>query len=100
MMKDEFMQHLREYNPNAEEISAEDYAIVEFVYTWHPAIPNYGGKDTIAHLYHLCGIGLISDMMNTARKEEQKDAERCRIRRDISVYQEAIARLEEQLASL
>ena len=69
MTKSEFMARLREFNPAAPEISGEDYAIVEFVYTWHRAIPEHGGKECIANLYHLCGMPIIRDMCESAKQE-------------------------------
>lgn len=56
MMKHEFEQRI------GAELTAEQYAIVEHVYTWHPSIPNVGGKDKLAQLYMLGGMDLIEDM--------------------------------------
>ena len=83
MMKHEFVERVNEFRmeryPDSyvemQDISAEDYAIVEFVYTWHPSIPAVGGKNTIAALYVLGGMCLIMDMVGTAKHAEQRDAE-------------------------
>lgn len=66
MMKVEFEKRI-----NAR-ISQEDYAIVEHVYMWHPAIPNVGGKDKIADLYLIGGMDVIRDMDRRAVESEKK----------------------------
>ncbi|MBR3232041.1 MAG: hypothetical protein IKF75_05125 [Lachnospiraceae bacterium] len=48
-------------------VSQGDYANIEFVYQFHPSIPNVGGKEMIAELYNLGGMRLIKDMLPTAR---------------------------------
>lgn len=55
------MQHEFEDRIGAE-LTPEEYKIVERVYTWHPAIPNVGGKDKLAEIYKLGGMELIEDM--------------------------------------
>lgn len=66
MMKAEFEKRI-----NAR-ISQEDYAIVEHVYMWHPAIPNVGGKDKISDLYLIGGMDVIRDMDRRATEREQE----------------------------
>lgn len=100
MMKDEFMARLRQHAPTAEDLSAEEYAIVEEVYMWHPSIPNVGGKEAIALLYHLGGVVLMHDMLSTAKKEEQKEERRRELRNAISAHEAEILRLRAELASV
>lgn len=64
MMKQEFE------NLIGAEICAEDYAIIEYVYTWHPSIPNVGGKQKIAELLKIGGMGLIRSMQDKAKWAE------------------------------
>jgi hypothetical protein len=47
--------------------SAQQWEIVETVYNFHPLIPDFGGKEKIAQLFKLGGIGLLSDMLPAAR---------------------------------
>lgn len=49
------------------DLSEEDYRVIELVYNYHPAIPNIDGKNRIAKLYEIGGIGLIRDMEDTAQ---------------------------------
>lgn len=60
MMKHEFESRI------GAEVSPEEYAIIEHVYTWHPSIPNVGGKDLLAQLYKLGGMTVIMDMDGSA----------------------------------
>ena len=78
MMKVEFEQHI-----NAR-ISQEDYAIVEHVYMWHPAIPNVGGKDKIANLYLIGGMDVIRDMNRRAVEIEEEYDKLCSREKEIS----------------
>lgn len=68
-------------------VSAEDYAKIEYVYTFHPLIPEVGGKKKIADIYNLGGMMLIRDMMETARKAERLENHKAYIRSEISRLQ-------------
>lgn len=43
-------------------VSPDDWEVIEHVYMWHPSIDDVKGKDQIAQLYLLGGMGLIQDM--------------------------------------
>lgn len=58
------------------EVRQSDYDIIEFVYTWHPAISNTDGKDQIANLYKMAQMSIIKDMYETAQFMEKLDGER------------------------
>lgn len=93
MMKHEFIARVNDCrikrnlstNDLMQDFPEEDYAIVEFVYNWHPSIPDVGGKDTIAALYELGGMRLIRDMVKTAEHAEQRDAEIQEIRKAVEL---------------
>lgn len=76
-----------------ESLSGDDYAMIEKVYMYHPAIPNVGGKQAIARLYAVGGMAVIRDMERTAAREQEREAMRCRIL-------DQIAELQAQLAAL
>ena len=88
MTREEFLMHLNciEQNHNEESltctISDEDYKIIEEVYTWHPAISNTEGKQEIAALYYIAGMGLITNMYPEAHvvKEAQQQIQSLRNR--------------------
>lgn len=61
MTRQEFIERIRT------NISPHDYLIVECVYTWHPSVPNVGGKEKIAALYMLGGMDLMMDMYARAK---------------------------------
>lgn len=56
MSKEEFEKLI------GKEIGKEDYDIIETVYTWHPSIPEVGGKEVIAKLYEVGGMEVMKDM--------------------------------------
>lgn len=58
------------------EVRQSDYDVIEYVYTWHPAIRNTEGKDQIANLYKMAQMSIIKDMYETAQFMEKLDAER------------------------
>ena len=66
-----------------EEISQEDYSIVDHVYTWHPSISNVEGKDEIADLYKKFGMPIIKNMTEVANYMESLDKELRQARRVI-----------------
>ena len=60
MMKNEFEAIIEST------VSDEDYALIEFVYMWHPAISNENGKLQMAGLYKAGGMAVINDMYKRA----------------------------------
>jgi hypothetical protein len=85
MTKNEFLRELRAIpGHETEDITAQLYALVERVYTWHPCIPNVGGKRVIAQLYAIGGEVLIMDMLPRADAAIKAAEDSIRaIRRDI-----------------
>ena len=53
----------------------EEYKVIEYVYTWHPAIDNVYGKRQIANLYYFGGMSVILNMVDTASEAEDLDDE-------------------------
>lgn len=105
MTKQEFHEFLRRVPGHEQDnVSAEDYARVEYVYTWHPSIPNVGGKEAIAHIYAYGGMCVIEDMYARAKRAEQADAEVRAIRQDMKAVEEKhrayIAEAEKRIAQL
>lgn len=54
-------------------VTAEDYHAVEYVYNYHPSVPDCQGKDYIAGLYNLGGMGLIRSMIPLAQEGEERE---------------------------
>ncbi len=48
------------------EVTDEEYAVIDKVYTYHPAIKISGGKEQIADIYKTMGIVVIKNMEETA----------------------------------
>lgn len=60
MMKEEFEEII------GTTVTKEEYDAIEFVYMWHPAIKNSGGKQQIATIYVAGGMAVINDMCKRA----------------------------------
>ena len=56
------------------DVSFEEYAVIERIYTFHPAIPNVDGHATIAALYAMGGMRLMHDMMPAANAAAEIDS--------------------------
>lgn len=70
MTKEEFIEKVNERltargsQPlRTDELSVEDFSVINTVYTFHPAINNVSGKDQIADLYVYYGFSVIVDML-------------------------------------
>ena len=68
-------------------VSEDDYKVIEYVYTWHPLIPEAGGKQKIADIYNVGGMMLIRDMVKTAKQAEKLENHKAYIRSQINALQ-------------
>lgn len=68
MTKQEFESALHAYREMKTTISPSDYALIEKVYAFHPAISEVNGKAQVAMLYAEFGIRVFKDMEATADK--------------------------------
>ena len=87
MMKAEFEKIL------GHEVTQQDYNRIEFVYNFHPSIPETGGKETIAKLYEIGGMRLIKDMTPTARIAKDLEVRLHHMRLEVARTQEIMQRL-------
>lgn len=93
MTKQEFMSKVAEATPKEKEIQAvsdTDYALIERVYTFHPAISETEGKRQIAELYVNFGMVLIMDMLPRAEVMATKERELREARAALNRIQEEI----------
>lgn len=91
MTKEEFMNKVAEATPKEKKIpviSNTDYALIERVYTFHPAISETEGKRQIAELYVNFGMVLIMDMLPRAEVMAKKEEELREARAALSRIQE------------
>jgi hypothetical protein len=72
------------------------YKIIERVYTWHPSIPDIGGKAVIAQLYKLGGMTLMRDMDASAVKAESAYEEKRKLTHELQEKRAARAILEQE----
>lgn len=71
-----------------EKVSDADYRIIEFVYTWHPAINDVGGKTQMAVLYEDFGMSVIRGMYQVASYMERIDKEEREVRKRLAEIEE------------
>lgn len=93
MTKQEFMNNVAEATPKEKEIpvvSDTDYALIERVHTFHPAISETEGKRQIAELYVNFGMVLIMDMLPRAEVMAAKERELREARAALNRIQEEI----------
>ena len=96
MMKSEFIEKLRAIpGHETDDVTAEEYTRIEYVYMFHPSIPEVGGKDTIAYLYAFGGMMVIHDMYARAKKADEAEQRIRAIRKDIQGMEKAIQDLME-----
>lgn len=83
MMKQEFEALV------GQQVSAEDYKDIEFVYIYHPSIEHVDGKEQIASLYKIGGMRIIRDMIPSAQKMRTMTDEHMRLLKEAdALYEE------------
>ena len=68
-------------------VSDNDFKVIEFVYTYHPAINEVRGKEQIALLYTTFGMTVINDMKSRALKARELE---CKIAKARAEYDNAM----------
>lgn len=93
MMYEELQREVIEYAgaDKARPFNNEEYARIEYVYVWHPAIRSQGGKRQIAILWQEFGMGVINDMTPVAKEFEALDRHRAKIREDLADVEKDIS---------
>lgn len=96
MTKEEFKKQLEDYAPgNMRQFSDADYAVIEYVYTYHPVISNVGGKKQIAVIFQEGGMSVINDMKYRAKKAEEFECRIASARIELDKYIKAYEELKE-----
>lgn len=92
MTKQEFENALHAYREMKTAISPKDYALIEKVYTFHPAINEVSGKAQVAMLYAEFGIRVFKDMEATADRamilEQSIRTKRSELAKALDEYEE------------
>ena len=112
MMKSEFVERVnairekRGYKPIAfEDVTPEDYQIIEFVYMYHPAFDVPDAKTAIAEVYTIMrscvnGMAILRWMLPDAKKAEQIEARRSELRSQIAALNKEMTALNSQMSAL
>lgn len=74
----------------------DEFEVIQFVYDYHPSIHPSEGKNQIAMLYSTFGMRIIADMYATAKRAQELDDER----RKLKLRLQEIMQEEEELAML
>lgn len=94
-MKEEFEERVKAivgktvFSP----IPDEDWMVINQVYTFHPAIPEAGGKEKIAQLYVGFGMTVIKDMEVRATKMSHLESRKLNARMLLEAVEEEIKEL-------
>lgn len=90
MLKEEFLQLIKTPAP-----TESGWELVQTVYTFHPSIPDVGGKEKIALLWDIGGIRLITDMLKTAERVRNLEEHIAEHRAFISDYERQLQAIKE-----
>ena len=74
----------------------KEFETINFVYNYHPSIHPANGKSQIAMLYSTFGMRIICDMYDTAKRAQELDDERMKLKAKLR----EVERAEEELAML
>lgn len=72
----------------------KEFEKIQFVYNYHPSINPVNGKDQIAMLYSTFGMRIICDMYDTAKRAQELDDEKMKLKARLR----EIERKEEELS--
>ena len=98
MTREEFEREVAALNGSTDNLTAEDYQTIEFVYNFHPAVPE---KSDIAAVYALKhGMSIIRDMVPTAKKAQELDSQMMELIRQRSEINRQIEELNQQIKNL
>lgn len=94
MTREEFENSCIKIKPQDNKHPTEaEYKLIEYVYTFHPAISEVEGKEQIATLYLDFGMSLIRDMKPRAELMEKKEKE-------LRAAREVLRRVQEEIAEI
>ena len=77
MTDTEFLNRLPEGSRKPTE---SEFETIQFVYNYHPSIHPSEGKNQIAMLYNTFGMRIIMDMYSTAKRAQEIEDERRRLK--------------------
>lgn len=94
MTREEFENNCIQVKPqDNKRPTDEEYKLIEYVYTFHPAISETEGKKQIAYLYMNFGMSIIRDMKARAELMEQKEYQ-------IRLTKATLKKLQEQIEEI
>lgn len=100
MTKHEFIDHVNQVlKARADKpvsvfsVSDREYAAIEKVYAFHPAVSEESGKHDIASLYVQWGLSVIMDMLPRAELMADKERERASLRGALTALEDEIERI-------
>ena len=103
MTRDEFEYQVSEAlqeGQTAPEPTDAEHKLIEYVYMFHPAISETGGKKQIASLYVNFGMSLIRDMKPRAELMEKKERELREARAELERVHDELARIKAEMKEI
>lgn len=91
MMQYEFEELRKSHGCAGPVLSPEDYTLVDFVYTWHPAVRS---KVDIVDLFRIGGCNLIQELRPRALACMERELKLDELRREIKRLQDKLHELE------
>lgn len=73
--------------------TANEYKLIEYVYTWYPTISETKGKEQVAQLYATYGMTIFKDMEKRAMETEEAEAELMRARHLVKLAEDKLREL-------
>ena len=71
-------------------VGDEEYKLIEYIYMYHPLIPEVDGKKKIVEYYKLGGMTLMYDMKPTADKAKEHEIKIQKLKFEIQRLREEI----------
>lgn len=77
----------------------EEWAVIHDVYQHHPAVPDVGGKEKLASLYKLGGMGLLREMRPAAVDASELEARVQDHKKQIAFHEQQVAEIQKVLGN-
>ncbi len=74
-------------------VSEDEFKIINFVYTFHPAISETEGKEQVAWLFINLGMRVFNDMTETAKRAEEIETQLNSLKGEMESYKAEYSQL-------
>ena len=92
MTKNEFMSRITLLG-SEKPVTDDEFKIIDFVYTFHPAISETEGKEQVAWLFINLGMRVFNDMTETAKRAEEIETKISSLKGEMESYKAEYSQL-------